>query len=448
VRCPEHAEKHLAVLCALVITKEPPVRWFSYKSAVLVLALSLILLGGGWYARGHYWLPKKSLEEAELALKEGEFERARLELDKCLLAWPRDPHVHFLLARTARRARDLDQAERHLLECEHLQNDRSDPRLGDTELERLLIRAQRGMLTETEHVLRRRIQQGHPDRLLILEALSWELMGRNRLSEALALLNLWLDEQPDDFEALVRRGWVHEHMFDLDKSALDYRKALAQRPSRDNVRLRLTEVLLARNQTSDAMTEAEELVRRQPQNPDANYCYARCLRLLGRTQDAEQCLDRLLASQPRHAKALGMRAQLAVEAGRDQEASELLPRAIELDPSAQSYRYTLMLCLNRLGKTKEAKVVEAQMAASATEIRRMDTLVREVNQKPNDPNLRYEAAMIFLRNGFTQEGLRWLYTALDVDPNHRPTHQALAGHFERTGEKERAQHHRRFLDKP
>src|SRR5215510_8502154 len=125
----------LVVPGAFVITQYLPMGWFNYKRAFLVLALSLMLLAGGWYARVHYWLPKKSLEEAELALKQREFERARLELEKCLLAWPKDPRVYFLLARTARRARDLDQAVRHLLHCEHLQDDRSDPRLGDTELE-------------------------------------------------------------------------------------------------------------------------------------------------------------------------------------------------------------------------------------------------------------------------------------------------------------------------
>jgi tetratricopeptide (TPR) repeat protein len=423
-------------------------RWFSYKRAFLVLTLSLALFAGGWYARVSYWLPRRSLQEAELALKQREFDRARLELEKCLLTWPKDPHVYFLLARTARRARDLNQAIRHLLHCEHLQDDRSDPRLGDTELEWMLIRAQRGEHTEAEHFLRRRIQEEHPDLLLILETLIWEFMLRNRLSEALSLLNLWLETQPDDYEALVRRGWVNEHVFATDQAIDDYRKALALRPDRDNVRLRLTELLLKRNRSTDALVEAEELLRRQPDNPDANYCYARCLRLLGRNQEAEALLDRLLAGQPRHAKALGMRAQLAVEAGRNQEASELLARAIELDPSDLSYKYTLFLCLNRLGKTQEAKLVEAKMAESAAAVRRMDKLVREVNQQPNDPALRYEAGMIFLRNGFTQDGLRWLHTALDLDPNHRPTHQALADYFERTGERARASHHRQFLDKP
>jgi Tfp pilus assembly protein PilF len=120
-----------------------------------------------------------------------------------------------------------------------------------------------------------------------------------------------------------------------------------------------------------------------------------------------------------------------------------LVRAIELDRSDQSYQYTLMLCLNRLGKTEEAK-----MAESAAKVRRMDKLVREVNQTSNDPALRYEAGMIFLRNGFTQDGLHWLHTTFDVDPKHRPTHKALAVYFERTGEEALARHHRQYQDKP
>jgi tetratricopeptide (TPR) repeat protein len=142
---------------------------------------------------------------------------------------------------------------------------------------------------------------------------------------------------------------------------------------------RLCELFLGEGMAGEAGIGAlARSLRRQPDNPDANYCYARCLRLLGRNQEAEQLLDRLLASQPPHAKALGMRAELALDAGRDQEASELLVRAIELDPSNHSQKYSLFLCLNRLGKTQEAKIVEAMMAESAAEIRRMDKLVREV----------------------------------------------------------------------
>jgi predicted Zn-dependent protease len=415
------------------------------KAVLLLMVVSLILGAGGWYARGHYWLPKKSLADAELALQRDDFDGARQELEKCLRAWPRDPRACFLMARTERRAGNLHQAEIYLTRCEHLQDDRADPRLGDTQLEWALVQAQRGKLADVEPFLRRRIKERHPDVVLIFETVSWELMGRNRLNEALALLDLWLEQQPDNYEALVRHGWVEEHIFNLAQAVKDYVKALALEPERHHVRQRVVELLLQENRTADALPEAEELCRRQPDSPDANYCYARCLHLLGRDQEAEKLLDQLLADHPRHAGALGLRGQLAFEAGKTPQAADLLKRAMDLEPANRELKYKYLLCLKKLGKTDEAKDFEAKLAEADAEIKRMDTLVREVNLRPNDPALRYEAGVIFLKNGMTEDGLHWLFTALNVDPRHRPTHQALAEYYERNGDKERAAQHRAYL---
>jgi Tfp pilus assembly protein PilF len=51
--------------------------------------------------------------------------------------------------------------------------------------------------------------------------------------------------------------------------------------------------------------------------------------------------------------------------------------------------------------------------------------------------------MIFLRNGREKDGVAWLQTALQVDPSHAATHQALADYFERKGMKSEAAEHRR-----
>jgi Tfp pilus assembly protein PilF len=58
--------------------------------------------------------------------------------------------------------------------------------------------------------------------------------------------------------------------------------------------------------------------------------------------------------------------------------------------------------------------------------------------------LRCEAGLILMRRGLEAEGLRWLESALAVDPRHAGTHQALADYFERTGDAERAAQHRRL----
>jgi Tfp pilus assembly protein PilF len=62
---------------------------------------------------------------------------------------------------------------------------------------------------------------------------------------------------------------------------------------------------------------------------------------------------------------------------------------------------------------------------------------------PRDATLRHELAMWCLNNGEDAAGLRWLWNALAVDPNHAPTHAVLADHFERSGQPRRSAHHRR-----
>jgi tetratricopeptide (TPR) repeat protein len=416
------------------------------RHAVSALLLLALLLTGGWYANAHYRVPRQHLNAANLALAEREFGQARSHLEECLKIWPDDPSMHFLMARTARRASDLALAEKHLTRCEHLQNDRPDPSLGDTQLEWALIQAQHGKLSEVEALLRRRLREDHPDSLLILEAMSWELMGRNRLSEALILLNIWLEKEPKNYEALVRRGWVFEHLLVREEAIKDYLAALEIRPERDNVRERLVELLSAGNRNVEAFEQATELLRRRPDDEGVQICYARCLRAQGETEKSVSVLDELLAKHPHNVPAMALRAQIAYDSGEFEKARLLLTRASNADPANRLLLYTLFLCLKKMDHPQEVKGVEQRLAKMDADIKQMDKLVRGTSARPNDPTARYEAGAIFLRYGMTQDGLHWLSTALELDPNHRPTHQALAEYYERSGDKELAAWHRRFLE--
>jgi Flp pilus assembly protein TadD len=412
----------------------------------LILALGAIaLIGGGWYVRAHYWLPKKHIESAETALDHRNFEEARRELDLYLETRPNDPRGHFLRAQAARRAGDLSAAEEHLARCEHLQNDKPDPEVGDTKLEWALLEVQRGKLLEMDSYLRRQLRKHGSDSVLILETMSWELMRRNRLQEALALLNGWLEIRPDEYEAHVRRGWVADHLLDFDQAIKDYRQALELQPDHDSVRLRIAELLVERNRASEAIEEIEGLRQLKPDDRDTALCFARALRLLNRTDEAKQVLDTLLAAHGSFVAAMGVRAQLAIEAGQTAEAEALLQKAAALEPLNRQINYTLLQCQKQLGKTQEAKETQARVAQADEQLKKMAEIVRKVMEQPYDPALRYEAGMIFLQNGMTREGLHWLSTALDAYPAHRPTHEALAQYYEKAGQKDRAAYHRQFL---
>ena len=65
-----------------------------------------------------------------------------------------------------------------------------------------------------------------------------------------------------------------------------------------------------------------------------------------------------------------------------------------------------------------------------------------ISREPTDPNPRREMGELFLRNERITEGIRWLNSALEIDPKHAATHRTLAEHYEKTGQKDLAQKHR------
>jgi Tfp pilus assembly protein PilF len=413
---------------------------------LVLLALGVVgVLVGGRYAWTHYWVPHQHLQAARRALDERDFPAAREHLASCLEVWPKDPAVQFLAARTERRAGNLDAAEEHLKLCERLQGGKPDPALGDTRLEWALLTAQRGDLQVAEPYLRRRIQERHPDLLLILEVMSWQLMWSYRFTEARASLDMWLEQRPEDYEALVRRAWVAEHLFDEAAALRDYRHALELQPTRDNVRLRVAELLVSNNEPAAALPEARELRQRRPKDPAVTVCLAQCERLSGHFAEAERLLDEIPEGSPKYADALCARGMIALESGRQAEAERLLRQAAARAPSNRQIHYSLIQCLRQLKKEGEIKATQDRLAKAEAEVLRMNQLMQQVMQKPHDPALRYEVGMIFLHNGFTEEGLRWLAMALRESPEHRPTHAALAEYFERVGDHQHAAAHRRFL---
>jgi Tfp pilus assembly protein PilF len=58
--------------------------------------------------------------------------------------------------------------------------------------------------------------------------------------------------------------------------------------------------------------------------------------------------------------------------------------------------------------------------------------------------LQCELGVILLRNGFVEQGLRWLNRAVQQDAPCPAAHQALADYYQRIGNAEQAELHRRI----
>ncbi|HKB37787.1 MAG TPA: tetratricopeptide repeat protein, partial [Gemmataceae bacterium] len=188
----------------------------------------------------------------------------------------------------------------------------------------------------------------------------------------------------------------------------------------------------------------DAVLKQSPDNPRALLGQSRCLRRMGKLMEAQAQLEKLLAKHPRHVEGLTERAGIDLFNGKFESAEPLLRKAVELQPHNFQANYHLVICLRRLGRAKETAQATRRMHQIRVDITRFVDLEKSVLEKPGDPAPRCEAGVLLLGLGEQRDGVRWLTSALRVDPRHRPAHKALAEHYERIGKKDLAEKHHRL----
>jgi tetratricopeptide (TPR) repeat protein len=416
-------------------------RW---RTAALLSLLSILLvsIGLGGYSAWRSYVAYRHGRAAEQALARGDLKAAHAELDKYLEFWPRNAHRHFLAARTARRLHLYDEADDHLNRCREL-GWNQDALLR----ERRLMRAQRGDPASVEKDLMQEVENGHPDSVLILEALAQGYMvSLWDLPSALRHLNKWLELDPKAVQALIWRGEIYERLTESDQALDSYAQAMNIVPNNFEARLHLARMRIQARKTPEALAEFRRLNQEQPDHPAVLLGLAACLRETGNKEEAARVLDRLLNSDPRNADALRERGRLALGSGQLEQAEGFLRRSVELDPYNAETNLHLSSCLDHVNLKRgqgltltapwlflygwwrhlEAKAYRARCEQLKADATRLYNLFTELlNKKVTDPNVYHEIGMIFLRSGQTEEARSWFRRALRFDPLHQPSLQEL-----------------------
>jgi tetratricopeptide (TPR) repeat protein len=404
-------------------------------AALLLAAAGLVGLGISYWSQRH-------LRDARAALQRREYDSARASLLRHLEARPRSAEAHLLLAQLDRRSNNYADAARHLGDCQRLGGPADA-----IELERGLCAIQNGTYNaELDALCAKHMARPDADQYLILEALSQGLTKTYRLNEALVCLNRMLVLQPDSPYALRRRAWIHSQNEKHDLAEADYRRALEIDPEDGVARLGLAQMLLNMKKNGGEAAEHFERLWSTRQDATVTLGLAQSWRLAGRSADARRLLDDWLRSHPGDAQALAERGQLAMDENALEEAVTLLRRAEANAPYLFDAHYSLFLCLTRMGRTAEAEACQVRMEQAKEEAKKakeeMAQLTRQLQQTPDDADLRCRIAQLFLRYG-EEEGLRWLLLNLQDHPNHRPSHLALADYYDKQGQIARAAEHRR-----
>jgi tetratricopeptide (TPR) repeat protein len=412
--------------------------WAKRRFLLAILGLAVASVAG---LEVFNW-PERHLQTAHTALENREYGSARAALVRYLESRPKSAEAHLLLAQLDRRANRYAEAAQHL--------DASQRHGGPAdviELERALGKIQDGsynsqLLAVCYRYLDRHVNDA--DQYLVLEALSQGFTKTYRLREAMGCLERMLILQPDNSYALRRRGWIYAQDERHDEAEADYRRALAIDPEDAVARLALAQMLLdLRKRAAEAADHFERLWKVQQDSP-VMLGLARSWRLLGRGAEARRLLDDWLAGHPRDALALADRGRLALDEGSRAEAEPLLRQAVALAPYLIDANYSLYLCLSQQGHTAEAQACQERVRLSRKAREDLTLLTRRLQAAPDDADLRCQIALIFLGFGDEAEGVRWLSTTLQTQPNHAPSHRALADYFEKQGQSARAAEHRRL----
>jgi tetratricopeptide (TPR) repeat protein len=195
--------------------------------------------------------------------------------------------------------------------------------------------------------------------------------------------------------------------------------------------------------------EAEDYLRRylqtDPEHVEARVALARCRHGRGDLDGGREMAAAVLAGHPDHPGAALLRGTLEAEAGSDEEALRWLTAAERSGADVAGVNYQLAQVLQRLGRTAEADAARNRFAARRNLLRDVEAATRAAERSPREAARHFEVGRLYLALGEREFAKQWFERALQQDPDHRPSHAALADYFARephASARARAEFHR------
>ena len=368
------------------------------------------------------------------------------------------------LAREAVAGRRVDEARGLLDRWDDL-----GPRGGEPDYYRALLEVQADRPVEALDALRRSLDRGHPEEPLMIlhavllarsgrleqaepvlirafdgeaepraevaEALSLIYLKTFRLAGAARVLESWMKVAPEDPRPYLRRNEVDERTDSgPDVQIRNYREALRRDPGLIGARLGLAEKLREGGLFDQAEVEYARLLDRDPRNVRGHVGAGRIAMLKGDVRASSRHYEAALALDPREKVALRESGLIELNSGRTSQACSRLQLAVEVDPYDPEVRYSYAMALRIAGETRRAAEEAAATDRLKEDQRRIADLRQGLVKRPDDVDLRGEAAKWLIEHGHEREGLEWTELILRKRPGHPPTCKILADYHASRGE--------------
>jgi predicted Zn-dependent protease len=243
-----------------------------------------------------------------------------------------------------------------------------------------------------------------------------------QLGRAVDHLNQVIRLDPGDARPHLMLAEIHEERGKMGPAVEEYREALRlgtglSDKARDEVRFFLAHGLVEVEQFDQALAVLGETGGGPDEPPYMQALRVETLRGLGRPADAAALVDRAMAAHP-DAVFDRQRGQLYLDAGNPEAAIPFLERAARLSPQHYQSHFLLAQAYSAAGRKPDAERANAR----ADEIRKsqdlLATLIREIEARPWDAEVRLRMAEVCERTGDAKAAAMWRQAAAAVS-SHR-----------------------------
>lgn len=409
-------------------------RWQRWGLRAIVVAL--VVLVAFWFARGP--LARVAADYGLSRVQVQQLASAERWMTVAATLAPADPRVLFDQARFHRKLGELDVATR-LLQAAH-QSGYSYPLI---QIELLLIDAQGGAILPLQRRLSTLLTSSQEPRE-VCEAYVIGCLMAYRLPEALAVLEVWSRDFPNDPQPYFLRGRIAEHRADYGTAVTAHQKALAVCPDHAGAAYNLGRLLLQQQKIDDAIAAYRTAASVGYSPQPGRVGEADALIEARRYDEAGTALAAAEAANPARltrgwrqvgvpaATARGFLYEVAGKLAQAKEqhadAAAWYRKALAVDPSDWRTRYQLAQALRKTNDPAAAEVelkhVERTRAALADYDKAMGVLAED----PGNLDARFTVARVLLEHLSKDQGIVWLRRLLELAPGHAAAQALLAEH--------------------
>lgn len=382
------------------------------------------------------------------AVSQDNDESAERWLNFSRLMAPDSPTAEVARARKERRAGDFEQSKRHLSRAAYLGADAAI-----LERERWLGLAQSGGISTAAPQLSSLLESAGNDIPEVCESFSIGYMRMRDFSSAIALLDGWANEFPDDPRPHSWMGHIFADLQDTPAAEKAFRTALAIDPAHGSSALGLGQLLTDTKRTSESIEYLKIAFADPKLQSKAAVPLATSLRSQSQSEEADNVLRQALEQFPDNHAILVERASSLVEKGDFQAAVTLLQPLIDSGTLRREVHYAYATGQRGLGKIDEATKHFEYATTAATALAEANRKITKVSESPEDVELRFQIGNAQLIYGNIEDGILWLQSVLQLNPEHEPTHRLLADYYQKKAADSPkyislAQFHRRFAGSP